>query len=68
MAGDSFRSGVLEPGSPRNRLDAAASALRGEQRLETDNFPLTSGEIEAAGIRRAYRDGAKRAGAAAPRL
>ena len=40
MAGDSFRSGVLQPVSPRNRLDAAASALRGEQRLDTDSFPL----------------------------
>jgi hypothetical protein len=68
MAGDSFRSSVLEPGPGRNRLDAVASALRNQQRLDSDNFPLTGDEIEAAGIRRAYQDEVKRGGAAAPDL
>jgi hypothetical protein len=68
IAGDGFRSSVLEPGSFRSRLDAAASALKREQRLDSDNFPLTGDEIEAAGIRRAYHDQAKRAGGAALKL
>ncbi len=66
--GGGFRLSVLRPGAPRNPLTALFGALRVEPRRDTDNFPLEGADRGEAAIRQAYRDEAKRAGAAAPNL
>jgi hypothetical protein len=66
--GDGFRLSVLKPDAPRYKLDALFGALTPQPSRDTDNFALGDADREDAAIRQAYRDEAKRAGAAAPTL
>ena len=66
--GDGFRLSVLKPDAPRYKLDALFGALTPRPNRDTDNFALGDADREDAAIRQAYRDEAKRAGAAAPTL
>ena len=68
LDGGGFRLSVLRPGAPRNPLDAIFAKLKTEPRRDTDTFPLDGRDSGEAAIRKAYRDEAERAGAAAPKL
>jgi hypothetical protein len=65
IEGDSFDVGVLEK-SP-GFLALVIKGARGGA-PQTDDFPLSSRDQEAANLRRAYREEAKRAGDKAPQL
>ena len=65
---DEFQVSVLKPDSPGFMLDAMFKGMRQQPNRDTDSFPLQSGEMDRAAIRRAYHDEAVRAGAGAPRL
>ncbi len=68
MDNDEFRVSVLKPDAPGFKLDAIFRAIKEQPNRDSDIFPLDSADGDGAAIRKAYRDEATRAGAAASKL